>query len=58
MNHRNDEGGRRWCCTDVETQRHVVRSIDAFLDCISSDTSQHPLVKVLSDHTISLVVTP
>ncbi|KAL7592690.1 hypothetical protein Lser_V15G33945 [Lactuca serriola] len=42
---RNDEGGRRWCCTDVETQRHVVRSIDAFLDCISSDTSQHPLVK-------------
>ncbi|KVI02380.1 BTB/POZ domain-containing protein At1g04390 isoform X1 [Cynara cardunculus var. scolymus] len=42
---RNDEGGRRWCCTDVETQRHVVRSIDAFLDCISSDTSQHPLIK-------------
>ncbi|XP_071730305.1 BTB/POZ domain-containing protein At1g04390-like [Rutidosis leptorrhynchoides] len=42
---RNDEGGRKWCCTDVETQRHVVRSIDAFLDCISSETSQHPLVK-------------
>ncbi|KAL4579921.1 hypothetical protein LXL04_016092 [Taraxacum kok-saghyz] len=42
---RKDEGGRRWCCTDVETQRHVVRSIDAFLDCISSDTSHHPLVK-------------
>ncbi|KVI00252.1 hypothetical protein Ccrd_021491 [Cynara cardunculus var. scolymus] len=43
----NDEGGWRWCCTDVETQRHVVCSIDAFLDCISSDTSQHPLLKIL-----------
>ncbi|KAK9065512.1 hypothetical protein SSX86_014913 [Deinandra increscens subsp. villosa] len=42
---RNEEGGRRWSCTDVETQRHVVRSIDAFLDCISSDMSLHPLVK-------------
>ncbi|PWA98974.1 Armadillo-like helical [Artemisia annua] len=42
---KNDEGGRKWSCTDAETQRHVVRSIDAFLDCISSDTSHHPLVK-------------
>ncbi|KAI3703739.1 hypothetical protein L1987_73933 [Smallanthus sonchifolius] len=42
---RNEEGGRRWSCTDVETQRHVVRSIDAFLDCISSDMTMHPLVK-------------
>ncbi|KAL8239140.1 hypothetical protein R6Q59_015707 [Mikania micrantha] len=42
---RNEEGGRRWSCTDVETQRHVVRSIEAFLDCMSSDMSSHPLVK-------------
>ncbi|KAF5774008.1 putative chromatin remodeling & transcription regulator BTB-POZ family [Helianthus annuus] len=42
---RNEEGGRRWSCTDVETQRHVVRTIDAFLECISSDMSLHPLVK-------------
>nr|XP_043627315.1 BTB/POZ domain-containing protein At1g04390 [Erigeron canadensis] len=42
---RNEEEGSRWYCTDVETQRHVVRSVDAFLDCISSETSHHPLVK-------------
>ncbi|XP_076887955.1 BTB/POZ domain-containing protein At1g04390-like [Bidens hawaiensis] len=42
---RNEEGGRRWSCTDVETQRHVVRTIDAFLECITPDMSLHPLVK-------------
>ncbi|CAK9157782.1 unnamed protein product [Ilex paraguariensis] len=40
-----DDKGRKWHCTDIEMQRLVVRSIDAFLDCISSETSQHPLVK-------------
>ena len=35
-------------CTDIEVQRHVVRSIAAFLDSISGDTLQHPLVKVFT----------
>ncbi|KAL2473204.1 BTB/POZ domain-containing protein [Forsythia ovata] len=36
---------RKWNCSDIEIQRLVIRSIDAFLDCISTETSQHPLVK-------------
>ncbi|XP_021644758.2 BTB/POZ domain-containing protein At1g04390 isoform X2 [Hevea brasiliensis] len=35
----------KWQCTDIEIQRHVIRSIASFLDCISGDTLQHPLVK-------------
>ncbi|KAM7269378.1 hypothetical protein ACFE04_024875 [Oxalis oulophora] len=31
--------------TDIETQRHVVRAIAAFIDCISSHTSRHSLLK-------------
>lgn len=41
----SDNKEKRWQCTDMEIQRHVVRSIVAFLDCISGDTSNHPLVK-------------
>ncbi|XAR58033.1 hypothetical protein NMG60_11026371 [Bertholletia excelsa] len=37
---------RKWCCLDIEIQRHVIRSIDAFLDCISAEKlQQQPLVK-------------
>ncbi|XP_030962752.1 BTB/POZ domain-containing protein At1g04390 isoform X3 [Quercus lobata] len=40
-----DDKTRKWMCTDIEVQRHVVRSIAAFLDSISGDTLHHPLVK-------------
>ncbi|KAK3033096.1 hypothetical protein RJ639_036455 [Escallonia herrerae] len=40
----SDEG-RKWYSADIEIQRLVVRSIDAFLDSISSEALQHPLVK-------------
>ncbi|GAV74880.1 BTB domain-containing protein [Cephalotus follicularis] len=35
----------KWQCTDIEIQRHVVRSIAAFLDCVYGDTLHHSLVK-------------
>ncbi|XP_068654647.1 BTB/POZ domain-containing protein At1g04390 [Aristolochia californica] len=40
-----DNKGRRWECTNVEVQGHVVRSIASFLECISSDLLRHQLVK-------------
>uniref|UniRef100_A0A2N9G044 BTB domain-containing protein n=1 Tax=Fagus sylvatica TaxID=28930 RepID=A0A2N9G044_FAGSY len=40
-----DDNTKKWMCTDIEVQRHVVRSITAFLDSISGDTLHHPLVK-------------
>ncbi|KAL4598464.1 hypothetical protein ACB092_11G061400 [Castanea dentata] len=40
-----DDKTRKWMSTDIEVQRHVVRSIAAFLDSISGDTLHHPLVK-------------
>ncbi|KAL5736826.1 hypothetical protein ACOSQ2_031614 [Xanthoceras sorbifolium] len=40
-----DEKELKWKCTDIEIQRHVVRSIAAFLDSVSADTVHHPLVK-------------
>lgn len=40
-----DEKGRKWQSTDVEIQRLVLRSISAFLDYVSAQTSNHPLVK-------------
>ncbi|XP_077219525.1 BTB/POZ domain-containing protein [Tasmannia lanceolata] len=40
-----DDKGRKWQCTDVEIQGLAIRSMSAFLSCISSDLSQHPLVK-------------
>ncbi|XP_043702406.1 BTB/POZ domain-containing protein At1g04390 isoform X2 [Telopea speciosissima] len=36
---------RKWHCTDVEIQRLALRSISAFLDCISPETSEHSIVK-------------
>ncbi|WCJ36997.1 BTB/POZ domain-containing protein At1g04390 [Euphorbia peplus] len=35
----------KWQCSDIEIQRHVVRSIASFLDCVSADIVYHPLVK-------------
>ncbi|KAM3732168.1 hypothetical protein ACB098_11G040100 [Castanea mollissima] len=40
-----DDKTRKWMSTDIEVQRHVVRTIAAFLDSISGDTLHHPLVK-------------
>ncbi|KAF5203177.1 BTB/POZ domain-containing protein [Thalictrum thalictroides] len=40
-----DNEGWKWKCTDIEIQRLTVRSISAFVGCISSDMLQHPLVK-------------
>lgn len=40
---------RKWQCTDVEIQRLILRSMDAFLDSITNETSHHPLVKVLNN---------
>ncbi|KAK0592630.1 hypothetical protein LWI29_022528 [Acer saccharum] len=40
-----DEKELKWKCTDIEIQRHVVRSIAAFLDSVLGDTVHHPLVK-------------
>ncbi|XP_062168771.1 BTB/POZ domain-containing protein At1g04390 isoform X5 [Alnus glutinosa] len=40
-----DDNTRKWQSMDIEIQRHVVRSIAAFLDSISGDTIHHPLVK-------------
>lgn len=45
----SNKKGHNWSCTDLEIQRLVIRSIDAFLDCISSETARNPLVKVCND---------
>lgn len=39
--------GRKWRSSDIEIHRLVLRSIDAFLDCISAEPLQHPFVKEL-----------
>ncbi|KAH6778683.1 hypothetical protein C2S51_009995 [Perilla frutescens var. frutescens] len=39
------EKKEKWNCSDIEIQRQVLRSIDAFLECISNETLQYPLVK-------------
>ncbi|XP_021288391.1 BTB/POZ domain-containing protein At1g04390 [Herrania umbratica] len=40
-----DDKEKKWQCTDIEIQRHVIRSLAAFLDCISGDASHHRLLK-------------
>ncbi|KAL3851055.1 hypothetical protein ACJIZ3_012937 [Penstemon smallii] len=35
----------KWHCSDIEAQRTVLRSMDAFLGCITSETLYHPLIK-------------
>ena len=41
-----DEKEKKWKCTDIEIQRHVVKSISAFLDCFSRATANNRLIKV------------
>ncbi|KAK6149499.1 hypothetical protein DH2020_017024 [Rehmannia glutinosa] len=45
LGYRSWENREKWHCSDIEIQRLVLRSIDAFLECISSETLQYPLVK-------------
>ncbi|AAB70453.1 F19P19.16 [Arabidopsis thaliana] len=40
-----DEKEKKWKCTDIEIQRHVVKSISAFLDCFSRATANNRLIK-------------
>ncbi|XP_031116460.1 BTB/POZ domain-containing protein At1g04390 [Ipomoea triloba] len=40
-----DDKGPNWNFTDFDRQKLVIRSIDAFLDCLSLETIRHPLVK-------------
>ncbi|KAK9138896.1 hypothetical protein Sjap_009490 [Stephania japonica] len=40
-----NDGKKKWECRDIETQKLVVRAIDAFVSCISRDMLQNPLVK-------------
>ncbi|KAL1188818.1 BTB/POZ domain-containing protein [Cardamine amara subsp. amara] len=40
-----DEKEKKWTCTDIEIQRHVVKSISAFLDCFSRATANNRLIK-------------
>ncbi|CAF1923681.1 BTB/POZ domain-containing protein At1g04390 isoform X1 [Brassica napus] len=52
----SDEKEKKWECTDIEIQRHVVRSISAFLDCFSRATANHRLIKdSISDIARALV---
>jgi len=46
----------KWKCTDIEIQRHVVRSISSFIESASPDTLHHPLVKVTNIITMILVL--
>ncbi|KAK4398716.1 BTB/POZ domain-containing protein [Sesamum angolense] len=45
LNLGSSESRGKWQCPDIEIQRLVLRSVDAFLDCISTETLQYPLVK-------------
>ncbi|KAG5578802.1 hypothetical protein H5410_049429 [Solanum commersonii] len=40
-----DDKGQKWHYSDIEIQRLVVRSVDAFLDSISAESLQHQVVK-------------
>ncbi|XP_056167572.1 BTB/POZ domain-containing protein At1g04390 isoform X2 [Syzygium oleosum] len=51
------DGGRtRWECRDIETQRYVLRSIVAFLDCVSEETSGNPLLKDSAEDIVGALV--
>ncbi|KAB1995732.1 hypothetical protein ES319_D13G180600v1 [Gossypium barbadense] len=41
----SDDKERKWKCTDLEIQKHVVRSLAAFLDSSSGDASTYRLLK-------------
>ncbi|KAJ4726629.1 BTB/POZ domain-containing protein [Melia azedarach] len=46
----------KWKCTDIEIQRHVIRSIAAFLDSISRGMVQHSFVKESIPHIVGALV--
>ncbi|XP_048131054.1 BTB/POZ domain-containing protein At1g04390 isoform X2 [Rhodamnia argentea] len=51
------DGSRtRWECRDIETQRYVLRSIVAFLDCVSEETSSNPLLKDSAEDIVGALV--
>ncbi|KAL0306141.1 UNVERIFIED_CONTAM: BTB/POZ domain-containing protein [Sesamum radiatum] len=50
---RSSESRGKWQCPDIEIQRLVLRSVDAFLDCISTETLQYPLVKVFESYPLA-----
>ncbi|XVF79405.1 hypothetical protein PTKIN_Ptkin14bG0219700 [Pterospermum kingtungense] len=52
-----DDKERRWQCSDIEIQRHVLRSLAAFLDSASGNASNHRLLlkDSLSDIVEALV---
>lgn len=54
----SDDKERKWKCTDLEIQKHVVRSLAAFLDSSSGHASTHRLLKVffLRDYDLILYV--
>ncbi|CAL1409452.1 unnamed protein product [Linum trigynum] len=41
----HDGKGWKWKSTDIEIQRHVLRSISSFLDSVTPDISRHSVVK-------------
>lgn len=46
---------KRWYCVDAEIQSHALRTIAAFINCISSSPLQHPLIKEsVSDMLVAL----
>lgn len=48
-----DDKRQKWHCTDIETQKLVIRAIDAFLDCLARESaSRHPLVKESVDDIV------
>ncbi|KAA0052327.1 BTB/POZ domain-containing protein [Cucumis melo var. makuwa] len=52
----NEQNTRKWMCTDNEVQRHVVRSIAAFLESVPRELCYHHLMKdSLPDIVYSLV---
>ncbi|XP_022936464.1 BTB/POZ domain-containing protein At1g04390 [Cucurbita moschata] len=52
----NEQNKRKWMCSDNEVQRHVVRSIAAFLESVPRELCYHHLVKdSIPDIVYSLV---
>uniref|UniRef100_A0A6V7QWY9 BTB domain-containing protein n=1 Tax=Ananas comosus var. bracteatus TaxID=296719 RepID=A0A6V7QWY9_ANACO len=54
---RQSQGNRvkKWECTDAGIQSHVLKTMAAFISCLSSAPSQHPLIKdSISDMLVAL----
>ncbi|PON77194.1 Voltage dependent potassium channel [Parasponia andersonii] len=52
----NEEHGSKWQCTDIQIQRHVVRSISAFLDSVSGDSLHQSLLKASIGDVVEALV--